>query len=71
MIYFTTFIMQVQACDQAIEAIHNAYEKKLQNLRNAFNEYKQEHGGKKKDRGGADFDVMMSEMQRENAAVRG
>ena len=32
-IYGTTFVMQVKACDEAIGAIRSAYEKKLQSLR--------------------------------------
>lgn len=69
-IYGTTFIMQVQACDKAITSIHSAYEKKLHVLRNAFDQYKKDHPGtKRRKRRHVDLDDMVVELQEESAEV--
>ncbi len=72
---------QVQACDQAISAIHSSYEKKLEYLRSAFNTYKEEHpsdggtgigkGRRRKGRGSdGGLDKVVEGMQHDNAEVR-
>lgn len=71
-IYGTTFVMQVQACDQAISAIHSSYEKKLQFLRDSFTKYKQEHAvaGNRRRKRKANLEDVVADMQEENQAVR-
>jgi hypothetical protein len=73
-IYGTTFVMQVQACDQAISAIHSAYEKKLQFLRDSFTAYKQEHaaapGGRRRRKRAVNLETVVAEMQAGSQEVR-
>jgi hypothetical protein len=75
-IYATTFVMQVQACDQALSAIHAAYEKKLQFLRDSFNAYKHEHesmpagGGRRRRKRDADLNAVVEELEADNEEVR-
>ncbi len=74
-IYATTFVMQVQACDQALSAIHAAYEKKLQFLRDSFNTYKLEHdamptgGGRRRRKRDADLSAVVEELEADNEEV--